>query len=59
VLFGYNALLLEAKDTQFFVLPLIVAVSFFLIADMDSPRNGVIRVSPQNLASLSASLREP
>jgi hypothetical protein len=28
-------------------------------ADMDSPRNGAIRVSPQSLASLSASLREP
>jgi hypothetical protein len=30
-----------------------VAVSFFLIADMDSPRSGVIRVAPQNLISLS------
>jgi hypothetical protein len=34
-----------------------VAVSFFLIADMDSPRGGVIRVTPQNLISLSGSLR--
>ena len=28
----------------FMVLPLVVAVSFFLIADIDSPRGGVIRV---------------
>jgi hypothetical protein len=35
-------------------LPLIVAVSFFLIADIDSPRSGVIRVHPQNMQSLQA-----
>lgn len=38
------------------VLPIIVAVSFFLIADIDSPRGGVIRVSHQNLVSLSEAL---
>jgi hypothetical protein len=32
-----------------FVLPLIVSVSLFLIADMDSPRTGVIRILPVNL----------
>ena len=35
----------------------MVAISFFLIADIDSPRGGVIRVSPQNLISLADSLR--
>jgi hypothetical protein len=39
-----------------FVLPLVVSISFFLIADIDSPRGGVIRVHAQNLASLSQSL---
>jgi hypothetical protein len=39
------------------VLPLVVAVSFFLIADIDSPRGGVIRVHPQNLESLRAGLQ--
>jgi hypothetical protein len=53
VLFGYHARRFASKNMQFFVLPLIVAVSFFFIADMDSPRGGVIRVNPQNLASLS------
>ena len=38
----------------FLVFPLVVAVSFFLIADIDSPRGGVIRVHPQNLESLQA-----
>ncbi|WP_260735059.1 bestrophin-like domain [Tunturiibacter lichenicola] len=40
------------------VLPLVVAVSFFLIADIDSPRGGVIQVHPQNLYSLRASVGE-
>jgi len=39
------------------VLPLVVSISFFLIADIDSPRNGVIRVHPENLDSLVVSLR--
>jgi hypothetical protein len=40
------------------VFPLIVSVAFFLVADIDSPRNGVIRVMPQNLISLSQSLHK-
>lgn len=39
------------------ILPLAVAVSFFLIADIDSPRGGVIRIQPQNLDALAASFR--
>jgi len=38
------------------VLPLVVAISLMLIADIDSPRGGLIRVSPQNLEALKASL---
>jgi len=38
------------------VLPLVAAISFFLIADIDSPRGGAIRVRPQNLEALAQSL---
>jgi hypothetical protein len=38
------------------ILPVILSISFFLIADIDNPRLGIIRVSPQNLISLSQSL---
>jgi hypothetical protein len=41
------------------VLPVVLAVAFFLIADIDSPRRGVIRVLPQNLISLYQSLGNP
>jgi hypothetical protein len=40
-----------------FVLPVIVSLSFFVIADPDSPRGGVIRVSPQNLMAASQSMK--
>ena len=56
-LFGYTARHAERRYKLFLVLPLIVAISFFLIADLDSPRHGVIRVSPRNLMSLSRSMR--
>jgi len=39
------------------ILPLAVATSFFLIADIDSPRHGLIHLGPQNLISLAQSLR--
>lgn len=38
------------------VLPLVVSIAFLLVADIDSPRGGLIRVAPQNLLSLSGSL---
>jgi hypothetical protein len=40
----------------FLILPIVLSMSLFLIADIDSPRRGVIRVHPQNLESLAESL---
>ena len=48
----------DKKGGLFTVLPFLLAVAFFLIADIDSPRRGVIRVRPQNLISLSESLHK-
>jgi hypothetical protein len=39
------------------ILPLVISVAFFLIADLDSPRGGVIRVHPQNLLAASQSMK--
>jgi hypothetical protein len=39
------------------VLPLAVSLSFFLIADIDSPRGGVIRIQPQNLYAFAETLK--
>jgi hypothetical protein len=42
---------------MFLIVPLAIAVSFLLIADIDSPQGGLIRVEPQNLISLADSLK--
>jgi hypothetical protein len=55
-LFGYAARHTERRYRLFVVLPLIVATSFFLISDLDSPRGGVIHVFPRNLIDLSHSI---
>ena len=53
-LLGYRA---EGKaPIMFLILPLAIAISFFLISDIDSPRRGVIMVHPQNLEILQQSL---
>jgi hypothetical protein len=57
LLVGYGAQNVKAEGILLLILPLVVAIAFFLIADIDSPRGGVIRVHPQNLASLAESLR--
>jgi hypothetical protein len=54
---GYGARDLRSRSILLAVLPLVVAISLFLIADIDSPRGGIIRVSPQNLESLAQSLK--
>jgi hypothetical protein len=66
-LFGYS----ERRDSGgwaiLMLLPLIVSVPLFLIADIDTPRGGIIRVVPQNLTALvkgwdhcrKRALREP
>jgi hypothetical protein len=59
LLIGYGARGGQARTTLLLVLPLIVSISFSLIADIDSPRGGVVRVRAQNLASLSQSLHTP
>ncbi|HEV7551444.1 MAG TPA: hypothetical protein VGP65_07175 [Candidatus Angelobacter sp.] len=43
----------------FMILPVTVAIAFFLIADLDSPRGGTIRIVPQNLLALAHTLSPP
>jgi hypothetical protein len=59
LLLGYTSRRSDGKTRQFVILPMIVSIAFFLIADLDASRGGVIRVSPQNLISLSADLQAP
>ena len=56
VLVGFGARNAKAAPKMLLVLPLVVSIALFLIADIDSSRRGLIRMSPQNLLSLSQSL---
>jgi hypothetical protein len=56
VMFGYGARRARPGIIHLVVLPLVLSIAFLLIADIDSPRNGVIRVTPENLIGLAQSL---
>jgi hypothetical protein len=58
LLVGYGAPNAKAERFLLAVLPLVVSIAFLLIADIDTPRSGIIRVIPQNLTSLVESLPE-
>lgn len=53
VLIGYGARHVHGGSIRLIILPLVICIAFFLIADIDSPRRGMIRVHPQNLISLT------
>ncbi len=57
VLVGYGMQNVKAEGVMLLVIPFVVAVAFFLIADIDSPHGGVIHLHPHNLANLAESLR--
>ena len=59
VLIGMGSRSETTRSKLLLVLPLIVSLAFFLIADIDSPRGGLIKVAPQNLTILEQSIRVP
>ena len=58
-LVGYGARNSKLEGALFRVLPFVLSISFLLIADIDSPRSGLIHVRPLNLTILAESLHSP
>ncbi len=56
-LVGYGSRSAGEGAKLLLVLPLVVSIAFMLIADIDAPSHGLIKVRPQNLISLAESLR--
>jgi hypothetical protein len=56
LLVGFGSRSVTAGTRLLPILPLLVSIAFMLIADIDSPRHGFVRVIPLNLMSLSESL---
>ena len=56
ILVGFGARNFRRNVGLFMIFPTMIAISFFLIADIDSPRGGVIRIEPRNLIDLKHSM---
>jgi hypothetical protein len=56
LLVGYGVQNVKAESLLLIVVPCVLSISFLLIADIDCPQGGLIRVNPQSLTSLAASL---
>lgn len=56
LLVGFGARNFSKNIGLFMIFPFVISVAFFLIADIDSPRGGVIRIEARNLAALKKNL---
>src|SRR5215469_4394169 len=53
VMVGYATSGATVRSLVLLILPLLLGIAFMLIADIDSPRGGLIHVAAQNMAALS------
>lgn len=53
---GYRFRIRAPHNSLMLISPAVVATALFLIADIDCPQNGVIRVAPENLVALIPAL---
>ena len=58
LLVGFGARNFQKNIGLFMIFPFVISVSFFLIADIDSPRDGVIRIESKNLYALKSNLTQ-
>ncbi|HEY5209858.1 MAG TPA: hypothetical protein VIJ42_10485 [Stellaceae bacterium] len=56
ILLGYR---LVGRMGMLFILPVVTSISFFLIADIDSPRSGIVDVIPLNLVMQAEAMKAP
>jgi len=58
-LIGYGLQSTKSERRLLFIFPVLITLALTFIADIDSPRRGVIRVHPQNLMALQESMSRP
>ncbi|MGE6433759.1 hypothetical protein [Shewanella baltica] len=58
ILIGYNARKVNGKLGLLFILPAMVSLSFLMIAEIDAPGKGIIKVTPINLQALADMLNK-
>lgn len=54
---GYNSRDQRRSSGIFFILPMTISLSFMMIADIDVPGQGIIRVNSSNLEQLEATVK--
>ena len=59
VLVGFSSHTARREALTLVIMPILASVAFLLIADLDSPRGGLIHVVPQNLIRLQQSFGPP
>jgi hypothetical protein len=59
LMIGYAASRMKKHAVFLLIMPLVLAIAFFLIADIESPRGGYIHVQPQNLRALTSLFPHP
>lgn len=55
ILIGYGSHDAKGRSLFLLIMPVLAGIAFSLIADLDSPRGGLIHVRPQNLQALAES----
>ncbi|MBS0041181.1 hypothetical protein KFE26_02490 [Shewanella sp. M16] len=58
ILIGYNARKVKGKLGLLFILPAMISLSFLMIAEIDAPGKGIIKVTPINLQALANMLNK-
>ena len=58
-LVGFGSRGARGSTPLMLVMPVVASLALFLIADIDSPHRGMVRVTAQNLVSLAESIRVP
>lgn len=58
ILIGYNARKVKGKLGLLFILPTMISLSFLMIAEIDAPGKGIIKVTPINLQALANMLNK-
>lgn len=57
ILIGYGSHTRKSNKVYLFILPVMISISLALVADISSPRGGLILIQPQNLILLQQSLK--
>ena len=57
-LLSFHSTQLQLNSLRSYFFPFLLSTAFLVVADLDSPRGGLIQIAPVNLQSVSATIAE-